>query len=84
MRHPAVTQHWARWPGSRSTRGILRIRTAGSAFAKHGDLRLVLGFHCSLPFVCLGDFVNIWLLPGHFLHESLQGKVTSMLSSMYT
>lgn len=51
---------------------IFRIRTSVSSFAKHGDLRLALGFHGSLSFVCLGDFVNIWLLPGHFLHECLQ------------
>lgn len=82
LRHPAVTQHWARWPGSRSTRGIFGIHTSSSSFAKHGDLRLVLGFHSSLPFVCLGDFVNIWLLPGHFLHECLQEKAASMHSSL--
>lgn len=73
-RHPALTQHWARWLRSRPMRGICGIHTSSSSFAKHGDLRLDLGLHSSLPFVCLGDFVNIGLLPGHFLHECLQGK----------
>lgn len=77
-RHPAVTQHWARWLGSCSMRCICGIHTSRSSFAKHGDLRLVLGLSDRLPFVCLGDFVNIWLLPGHFLHERLQGKATRM------
>lgn len=76
-RHPAVNQHWARWLGSRSMRGNnCGIHTSCSSFAKHGDLRLVWGLHGSFSFVCLGDFVNIGLLPGHFLHECLQGKTS--------
>lgn len=82
LHHPAVTQHWDRWLGSCSTRGVFEIRTSSSSFAKHRDLRLALGFHSSLPLVCLSDFVNIWLLPGHFLHECLQRKETSVLSSL--
>lgn len=77
-RHPAVTQHLTRWFRSRSMRGIYGIHTSSSSFVEHRDLRLDLGLHSSLPFVCLGDFVNIWLLPGHFLHERLQGTTTRM------
>ncbi len=62
--------------------GICGIHTSSSSFAKHGDLRLDLGFHSSLPFVCLGDFVNIGLLPGHFLHERLQGKSNKYASRL--
>lgn len=61
--------------------GVRVIRTSRSAFAKHWDLRLVLSFHCCLPLVCLGDFVDIWLLPGHFLHERLQGMDSFQFSA---
>lgn len=77
--HPEVIPSMARWLGSYSMRNSDWIHTSSSSFVQHGDLRLDLGLRSSLPFVCLGDFVNIWLLPGHFLHECLQGASSSKL-----
>jgi len=69
----------ARWLRSCSVNDICWIHTSSSSFAQNRDLRLDLGLHSRLPFVCFGDCVNIWLLPGHFFHERLQEK--ELLSS---
>ena len=49
------------------------VLTAWSSLLQHGDLGLDSGLSSILAFVGLGDDVNIWLLPGHFLHEVLWG-----------
>lgn len=76
-RLPAVTQHKARWLRLRlcSVRGISVIHTSRSSFVQNRNLRLILRLCSRLPFMCFGDFVDVWLLSGHFLHERLQGKI---------
>ena len=67
---------------------LVGVHTSTSSFLQDRDLGLDGRFATtrSLSFVCLGDRVNIWLFPGHFLHECLQGhtKTTCFQFVLYT
>lgn len=73
----------------RAFKGVLGgVHTSTSSFLQDRDMGLAgrLAPDHSLSLVCLGDLVNIWLLPGHFLHECLQGhtKTTCFQFVLYT
>lgn len=80
--HPAVTQH-SQMAQVTLCSGFYVLHTSSSSFAEDRDLRLDLRLWGGFPFVCLCDFVNIWLLPGHFLHESLWRGRKSVPSACY-